>query len=185
MHDLSPIPSFTSEAKVRYLIAELEWQDVWLPAAKKYMFQKRGSAIDLAHRLKITRQLAADKRPLAKLSPAERIIRGAHVKLRQELDEMWKQATETREGKDFFHRLYKGSKIPARKITRPLNTYGAVVLAADKLFRKLRRKPTRKEIQKKVNRWRWDGGLGYHLISDKQWNRIFSDPLIAALIQND
>jgi hypothetical protein len=58
----------------------------WLPAARKYLFNKpkRGSVIDLACRLKITRQLAADKRPVEKLSFAEQFLRSEHVKRRQE-----------------------------------------------------------------------------------------------------
>jgi hypothetical protein len=60
VHDSPPLPPGVSEAEFRFRIAELEWQEHWLPAAKKYVFPKHGSVIDLAHRLKITRRLAAD-----------------------------------------------------------------------------------------------------------------------------
>ena len=127
MHDF-PLPlrdgrgRKISEAEQLYRIAESEFLGVWLPAAKKYMFPKRGNVIDLALRLKITRELEADKRPVAKLSAVEKIIRGERLKARKELDEMFTQATITREGKDFFHRLWKASKIADGKIRPQLAT---------------------------------------------------------------
>jgi hypothetical protein len=181
VHDFPP---FASEAEHRFRIAEYEWWGAWLPAARKYMFTKRGSVNDLARRLKITRQLAVvDKRPSAKLSPAEELIRSEHVKLRKELEEMIVEAIDTKGEQDFFHRLWQASKIADGKIFVPMDVKGAVVLAADKLWHQLRRKATRKEIESLVKRWMREGKAGAR--TQKRWKQIFSDPLIAALIQND
>jgi hypothetical protein len=185
VHNLPPLPPGVSEAEFRYRIAELEWQDDWLPAAKKYLFKKpkRGSVPDLARCLKATLDLARDKRSLAQLSYAEKILRDMRLQARKELDEMWKQATETRKGRNFFHRLWK-----AADYRQPLDANGAVVLAADRLWKKQRRKPTRQEVERRVKQWLREGyrknpAAAYR--TPERWNQIFRDPLIRPLIQDD
>jgi hypothetical protein len=157
---------------MREMVAALDWQDAWLPAAQKYLFPKADSVLGLARRLQLLRDLA--KRPL---SSAEKFLLES---VRNELHEMIVKG-----GNAFFHRLVKANKIADGKITRKIKAHGAVVLAAAKVFRSRKRRPKRSEIERMVKRWRREGyPANTGELSQRQWNRIFSDSLIARLIEN-
>jgi hypothetical protein len=165
-------------------IAELRRLQTSLRAAEEHVFPARGSVTDLAGRLKMARELAADKRPSEELSPGEHTVRKARVAAVKELDRMYQKATASPDGSNFFHRLWRASLIPEDKISQPVDLTGAAVFAIDELYRTLGSKPSRKQIIDLVENWRHEGdGAACKPVTDRHWARIFEDPFIAAMLR--
>ena len=118
----------------------------------------RGSELDLACRLRLRQQLAADKRPTSKLSFGEQCVRKAQRKTVKELDRMIRYAI-SKNDHEFLRRLADGSARANEEISQKVRgAKAAAVLAIAHLWETLGRKPGRHEIidfkNCQLRRWR-------------------------------
>lgn len=153
-----------------------------IDAEIKHLRAEPGSAIDLAYRLQHAGKLAADKRRFEELPYAERILRRAQQLVVAGLDQMVRAAT-IKNDTGVFCRLAEASILAASGIKRKFR--GAkplTVLAIYELREKLGCNATRQEIVDHVEQQRSTMSDPKRLTT-RQWQRVFKDPSISALLK--
>ena len=145
-------------------------------AARAHLHAATGSEIDLACRLKLKRQLAADQRNDEELSASERYVRNALRKTVGELQRMVDLAW-IEDDAAFFGRLDRAFQLAQGEIHQKVRgSKAAAVLAINELL-KDGHYPTRRQVRAAIEQWR-----GKRL-SDREWRKTFNDPHVSALLQ--
>jgi hypothetical protein len=153
---------------------------IWLNAAEEHLYPKPGSVISLAEGLRASNELDSLSRQGSEGEQLSALERAALEHKVRRFNDQIDRAKRTKD-RAFFRRLSKACKLSDEDIQQPLNATGAAVLAFGKLGSELNRRPTKRDVRSRVDQWFKEGGLPP--IGDRQWQRIFTQPFIAALFR--